>query len=394
LKENSQHPENPNEAPTNQASSDTNLNYLFFLFKYKWFIILVTLLFSAGGILYSLYLVEAQFKSVVSVVPPKMSDDGGVGSAISAAMRNFGVSSLVGGGEDGYSMMVLLTARSAMDSLIVRYNLPEYYGIESGSLEITRKILNGNLEVEYEKEGNYLVTIWDTDPELAAEMANDYIKIVNNLASEIYKAETIHNLQYLENRIVATDSTIAVYSDSLARFSALNKMFEPETQAESYAKSIADLKAEEAMAEISFNLAQQRYGDESPNTLQQLNLLRELQKKISQIENVPGFAGNFSLNNATSKAMQYYQLYANVEAFTKLKALMMPILEKTRLDAIKSQRYFYVVDSAIPAEKKDRPKRSLIVAGAIIGGLATSVLILLLLAGWKTLRQKTFQFEL
>jgi capsule polysaccharide export protein KpsE/RkpR len=381
--------------PAESAAELPTYNYLYFLFKHKWFIIITTLLFTIGGVLFSLFVVEPQFKSEVNVVPPKMSDDGGMGSAISAAMRNFGVSSLLGGGgEEGYSMMVLLQARSAMDTLIRRYNLVDYYEIEDGSIEKARKILSGNLEVEYEKEGNYLVSVWDTDPQRAADMANDYIGIVNKLASDIYKAETIHNLAYLENRILSTDSTIALYSDSLSRFSAENKMFEPETQAESYAKAISDLKAEQAMAEIAMTLAEQRYGSDNPQTSEQRNMLAELNKKINQIENQPGFAGNFSLNNATSKAMRYYQLYANVEAFTKLKALMMPMLEKTRLDAIKSQRFFYVVDHAIAAEKKDRPKRSLIVAGAMIGGLATSVLILLLVAGWKVLKSKAYKFEL
>lgn len=389
--------ENQSSSPeaSKQDTALPHFNYLYFLFRHKWFIILTTIVFTVAGVLYSLYVVEPQYKSVVNVVPPKMSDDGGVGSAISAAMRNFGVSSLLGGGgEDGYSMMVLLQARSAMDTLIHRYDLIDYYEIEDGSIEKARKILRGNLEVEYEKEGNFLVSVWDTDPELAAKMANDYIGIVNSLASQIYKSETMHNLQYLENRIISTDSTIALYSDSLSRFSSENKMFEPEKQAESYAQAISELKAEQAMAEIALTLSEKRYGSDNPQTSEQRNMLSELDRKILEIENTPGFAGNFTLSNATSKAMRYYQLYANVEAFTKLKALMMPILEKTKIDAIKAQRYFYVVDEAIPAEKKDRPKRSLIVAGTFIGGLATSILILLLIAGWKVLKSKAYTFEL
>jgi capsule polysaccharide export protein KpsE/RkpR len=324
-----------------------------------------------------------------------MSDDDSGGSAIQAAMRNFGVSSLIGSSSDeGYSMMVLLSARTAMDSLIDKYNLIEYYEVEEESLEETRDLLYENLEADYEKEGNYVVSVWDKDPELAAQMANDYIRIVNSIAAKIYKEETVHNLKHLEDRITTTDSTIALYSDSLAKFSAENKMFEPETQAKRYAESIAELKAEEVMADISYNLAQGRYGDDNNETIQLERLRTQLSEKISQIENTPGFAGNFTMNNATSKAIEYYQLYANIEAFTKLKALIMPMLEKTRLDAVKAQRYFYVVDEAIPAEKKDRPKRSLIVLGTMVGGIATSVLILMLIAGYKVAKSKAYTFEL
>ncbi|GAB5466095.1 MAG: hypothetical protein Kapaf2KO_15310 [Candidatus Kapaibacteriales bacterium] len=376
-----------------EETLDTTSIYLTYLFRNKWIILVTTTIIAIVSILYSLYVVEPQFKSYVNVVPPKTSDDGGIGSAISSAMKNFGVSSLLGGDSEGYSMMVLLSSRTVKDSLIKEFDLINHYEIESGEMYKARKQLEANLEVEYEKEGNYIVSIWDTDPKLAAEMANRYIEITNIHAADIYRQETEHNLKFMDERMMMIERVIVENSDSLATFSSENKIFEPEKQAESYAKAISEIKLEKETADIAYNLAKNKYGQDSPETITQLNLLEELSKKVDQIENQPGFAGNFTLNNATSKAMRYYQLYANVEAFTKLRAIMMPMHEKMRLDAVKKQQYFYVVDEAIVAEKKDRPKRALIVLGATLGGLTISILCVLLVAGYREIKSKTISYS-
>jgi uncharacterized protein involved in exopolysaccharide biosynthesis len=82
------------------------------------------------------------------------------------------------------------------------------------------------------------------------------------------------------------------------------------------------------------------------------------------------------------------KLTAEFEAFAKLKAFLLPTLEQTRLDQMKTTPSLLVVDDPIPAEKKDRPKRALVAAGSGFGAGVLVILIVLLIEGWKSVNQR------
>ncbi len=76
--------------------------------------------------------------------------------------------------------------------------------------------------------------------------------------------------------------------------------------------------------------------------------------------------------------MEYMRLYTDVEVYSKVKAFMVPLLEQAKLDEQRVMPAMYVLDPAVPADKKTKPKRSLIIGGALLGGFILSCLIVLL----------------
>jgi uncharacterized protein involved in exopolysaccharide biosynthesis len=62
------------------------------------------------------------------------------------------------------------------------------------------------------------------------------------------------------------------------------------------------------------------------------------------------------------------------------------MVEKTKLDEIKKVKNLFVLDFAVPAERKEKPKRMYIVAGAFIGAFILSIFILVLLRGFQNIR--------
>jgi uncharacterized protein involved in exopolysaccharide biosynthesis len=76
-------------------------------------------------------------------------------------------------------------------------------------------------------------------------------------------------------------------------------------------------------------------------------------------------------------------MYAEFEAFTKLKAFMLPTLEQARLDMNKTAPVLLVVDEPVLAEEKDRPRRMVIALGAGVGVFVSMIIILLLIRAWK-----------
>ena len=79
------------------------------------------------------------------------------------------------------------------------------------------------------------------------------------------------------------------------------------------------------------------------------------------------------------------RILGDFEAHAKLKAFLMPSFEQAQLDQMKSTPSLLVVDSPIPAEKKDRPKRALISAGAGLGMGILTMIVLLAIRAYRTM---------
>jgi uncharacterized protein involved in exopolysaccharide biosynthesis len=66
----------------------------------------------------------------------------------------------------------------------------------------------------------------------------------------------------------------------------------------------------------------------------------------------------------------------------------LPLIEKIKSDEIKCVQNLIVVDKAIPADKKDKPKRSIIIAGGAVGSFVIAVLYVFLINYLSELKQE------
>lgn len=364
------------------------VGYYITIMNNKWLIIFVTIIAAVGSVLYSLYGVEVQYKSTVNLVPPRSEGSAfeNMMSNVGSALKKIGIKSLGGGGEgQTYEYMVILESRTVKDSIIEKYNLIEVYNIpkEKDSSNMAREAFNENHKIEYLETGNYLISAWDTDPERASKIANDIVYYADLLSTKIDRDEAIYNLNYLENRLMFIDSAYKKVSDSLQYFGDNYKVFSFEDQAKSYSDVISELKQQEFLTELSLDLSVEMYGENDYQTVKREKLLKSLRKQIADVQNKPGVAGGMTLQNAPEVAIKYANLYASFEAFTTIRAFLLPMIEKARLDVNRSTQNLFIVDRAQPAKKKDRPKRSLLVIGATLGAFVFIIFLVIIVRSFK-----------
>ena len=379
----------------NSGSGESGAMYFWkLIFKYKYVIASIVIILTALSVFLSLQM-KNQFKATATAVPPntQASGLGGALGNISSALKDFGLTKLSGEVESGYSLMTILQSRSIKDSLIEKFGLMERYEIENNRMDLTRKELNARMEIDQEKSGHYVLSIWDEDPKLAAEMANYLVVIANDKATEIFKTESSISREYLEYRLNQIDSTLKLLSRELSDYSSEMEIFSPLDQAQAFSNSIAELKASIIQTEILYNIYKRTYGEDDPYTKMQKQMLDQLRQQMKDIKSKPGFAGDFPMSQAAEVGIEYLQLYTEVETYTKVKALLMPMLEKARLDEQKAKKSLIFVDKAIPPEKKDRPKRSVYVAGTFFGSFVLSFMLVMLINGIRNFRSRYDRFN-
>ena len=378
----------------NNPHSD-GLYFFAILLKYKVFLIAMTIISAITSVVVAL-LLPVWYASTVNFVPPKESGNalsstaGGLGSM----MRDFGLSRIAGGKtSQEYTMLVFLQSRSVVDSIIKKYDLAKVYDMQDNfDSEVREEFLN-NIEIAYLDEGNYELTVWDTDKQRASNMANDYVKITNAVAERTYKEELDVNILYLTGRINSIDSTIQVISTALSKLSSKTNLFSPEEQAKMAGSALAEIKSMAMQYEIFYDFYKTNHGANDPQTIYFKELWETSQKKVREAYTKPGFIGNFALRDITPIAVDYLTQYADIEALTKTKAMLVTTLEKTVLESQKNVRNFFIIDPAIPADKKDKPKRAFIVAGGTLGGFVLSLFIVLLINGLKSSIKQAKQLQ-
>jgi tyrosine-protein kinase Etk/Wzc len=365
-----------NQEHEKQSISPSGFYFTYTLLRYKYFIIIMTILGTVASAVISFTLPD-WYSSTINVVPPKNTSSllqGALGN-ISSALKDIGITKMGSKTDAGYSFMVILDSRTVKDSLINRYKLWEEYDIPASRMTLVRDILESNLEIKLLPEGNYTITIWDQDREKAATMTRDYMVIVNDIALKLFRTEAGANKQQLERRVEQTTESFRLVSDSLQKFSKKYMLFSPEDQAKAFSMSLSDLKAEMIKQEINLELIKNRYGINDPATALQQKAVDELKSKIEASQNEPGFAGNFTIKNATGVGIEYLRLYTDLQMYAKVKTFLLPMLEEAKLDEIKESPTLFVLDDALVAEKKSRPKRSLIILGSFFGLFFISVLL-------------------
>ncbi len=336
--------------------------------KQKRLIVLFVVIATIASVVISL-LIPNEYTAKANAVPPKTSASSldNLLGGITSTLRDIGLAKLGGKGESIYSFLVILDSRAVKDSIIKKYRLDTVYNIPMTKMTKLRKAFEQNLEITLEVEGNYYISFTDRDPRRAADIVNDYVEISNYVAQQVAHEEARFSRNFIEKRLEGIEATLNQLVDSLQRYSKEYLIFSPMEQAKAISSSYAELKATKIAQEVIYDMLKMRYGENDPLTLSQKSIVDNLRSKLYEFENKPGYVGNFPLTKAAKVSSDYLRLYSDIEAFLKVKAFLLPVLEEMKLNEVRQYQSLIFLDRATPPDQKSRPKRSLIVLGTFFG---------------------------
>ncbi|TAE28730.1 MAG: hypothetical protein EAZ92_07810 [Candidatus Kapaibacterium sp.] len=321
------------------------------------------------------------YASAVNAVPAKRTGSGldALTGGLSSALKDVGLSK-IGGRTSGesYSFTVLMNSRRMKDTIISMYALHTVFKMDSTERIDLRKAYDERISISNETDGNYVITATHTDRQKAAEIATKIFELANYFSDEIAQIEAKTALGMMERRFQINDSSLVATRDSLTRFSRRYKLYAPLDQAKAAASAIADLRVQQYRQELAVDMAKSIYGEQDASTELQRKALAKIGEQASRAENQPGLVGNFALGASSEISLEYMRLYADLEVFTKIKAFLIPSLEQTRQDLQRRQPFLIMLDPAVPADKKDSPKRSLIVGSSALGALVLAIVFVIL----------------
>ena len=138
-------------------------------------------------------------------------------------------------------MIQVLESREIKDHLIEKYNLIAHYGIDTNEKYWKSKLykyVGNNLTFQRTHNLAVQITVEDTDPQLAADMANEIANYYDVLKRRIIQQRSREAYLILKAEMENIDSVTQVFTDSLSRIMARG-IYDYETQSERFMQQYA-----------------------------------------------------------------------------------------------------------------------------------------------------------
>jgi uncharacterized protein involved in exopolysaccharide biosynthesis len=146
---------------------------------------------------------------------------------------------------------------------------------------------------------------------------------------------------------------------------------EPKTAAEAFARMSAQLTA----AEVKLQTMQSALADGAPEIRQQSSTVEALREQVTKLQRNKGTVASDS---------DYINKYREFKYQETLFDLIARQYEIARVDESREGALIQVVDPAVPAERKSRPKRLFIGLGTAIFAFLAMALALVIRSHWQS----------
>jgi len=176
------------------------LDYLRVIYKYKWMIMIMTLVAMAATVAYSLSQLR-MYQANTSIVPPidMLQQGGGLAGKLGGAGSML-LQGMLNQGDLSGLYVGILESRAVSAALIESFGLMDVYENMETRTD-ARRVLKGNTIIKASKEGIVHITVKDLDASRAADMANAYRKELDIQIKQLSGGQATSKRVFLETRL-------------------------------------------------------------------------------------------------------------------------------------------------------------------------------------------------
>jgi uncharacterized protein involved in exopolysaccharide biosynthesis len=266
--------------------------------------------------------------------------------------------------------LAYMKSRRIEDALIQRFDLMGRY--EAKLPEDARRALEGVSRLSSGKDGLITVEVDDSDPQVAADIANAYVDELNKLLDHLSVTEAQQRRVFFEKQL--NDAQVKLTAADVAlRASGIDPGV-LKTQPQAAVGALAEVQAQIAAQEVKVASMRGFLTEQAPDFKQALTELRALRAQLSKVEHSSA-SGAPSAGNT-----DYVSRYRDFKYYETLFELFAKQFEIAKIDEAREGAVIQILDTATPPDYKSKPKKALI---AVLATLASGFALLL----WVFVRQ-------
>jgi tyrosine-protein kinase Etk/Wzc len=281
----------------------------------------------------------------------------------------------------------ILKSRTMGQDVVQRFDLQERFQAPFLSDAIRR--LSGMTTVTSTKEGEISVTVEETDPQLAAEMANFYVTRLDQMITRFATTEASKQCVFIADRLTETEHELYRAEEALRQFQEANKVIALQDQARGAVETAAHLKGEIMASEVQLEVMRKFATDANPEVVKVKQRIQEIKHHLSGMQYGKGWVLPAENRNPGEPRNEIHIPFAQVpELGLELARLMLDVkvqetvytlltqqLEQAKIAEARDMPTVQALDRAVPADRKSKPKTIFNMAVAGITSLFVGILL-------------------
>lgn len=330
------------------------------------------------------------FTSTVTIMPPQQQQGSGLAAAMLGQLGGLaGAAGSIAGLKNPNDLYVgMLESRTVADNLIAKFRLKERY--ESKTIDDARKVLDKVTDIDNgKKDGLISISVNDEDPKFAAELANAYVDELTKLNQTMAVSDAAKRRLFFEKQMTEAKGLLSNAEVALRKTQEKTGMIQPDGQVQAIISGIAQLKATIAAKEVQLKAMRTFATAQNPDLLRTQEELHALQSQLTKLEkNQPTQDGGIMVptGKIPEVGVEYVRSLRDVKYYETLFEMLAKQYELAKIDESKDSSLIQVLDKAVPAERKTKPKRAIITLGGLLGGGVLGTLMAFVIEGYRRSR--------
>jgi uncharacterized protein involved in exopolysaccharide biosynthesis len=329
-------------------------------------ILVVMPLTAVGLALLFSYLSDDTFSATTRLLVPQQQNN--LASALAAQVGVLGGPALAAAGVKNQSdiYVAMLKSRSVADALIAKYGLKQRFQVDLD--EEARRELATRTRITAGRDGLISVTVDDSDPRGAADIANGYVDALLALTQTLAVTEAGQRRLFFERQLHQSKQDLA-RAELALRGAGINEAT-LNTAPQSALEFLAAIKAKATAQEIKVAALRSFMTEHNPEFKQAQHELAALRAQLAKIE-------NNDVTGTNGRGAEYVGRLRDFKYQESLFELMAKQYELARLEEAREGAVVQVVDLAIPPELPSRPRRSLLAFVSALCALIIAIFVVM-----------------
>jgi uncharacterized protein involved in exopolysaccharide biosynthesis len=274
----------------------------------------------------------------------------------------------------------VLKSRAVAQAVAERFGLMARFKLRYAGDAVKR--LQDATTVSISREGVVSVIVEDTDPKLAADMANFYVEEVDRRVAQYSMSEAGRQRGFLTQQLARAKTDLDEAEQALRRFQEQNRAIVLQEQTRGAIEAAARLKGEILAAQVQLQVMRNFATDANPEVISLRRRIDEMNRQFTQMQ-----YGVANVQDADDKrrsrdftvpfakvpevGLELARLTRDVKIQETLVALLTQNMEHARLGEARDLPVAQVLDRAVPPDRHARPRLSvnLAIGGAVGFGL-------------------------
>ena len=367
------------EAPL-EKEQEAEINFLDIIIsiaRHKRLILSITFAAAFLSAIYSLFL-PSRYLATTEIMLP--------GQANSSSMFLERIGNMMGVGQESPLifnkpvMTKMIKSRPVIEKFIEKFEIMK--GFDKGkSREDVEKFVSKSIKAEFDKKTSLtIISVINSDPVLAADMANSLVELLSDQIQKMSMAEATQKRLFFENQLIKAKENLIKAEETMMGFQKTTGVIEAKTQTEAILEQIAGLRGMIISNEVQLSVMK-TYSTENNPDLQILEgQIKALKDALSKIEtNDEKNSNQVALTDIPSVGTDYIRKLRDLKLAEKIYEVVIKQYETAKLDEAKSPMILHVIEKAVPPEIRFAPaRRKIVTINTVTAFLFTIILVFVL----------------